>query len=186
METLKEKLYQVLAGAMEVSAFEEWLYANTELIELIDKDSSIYDLYTLNFKSSDILESLANYATKTLGPAEVLMAKIEKGCRELKLTDNFDQAERIVIELSYLHDWDDVFELTTEFYFLEECFSTFRARMNQNSDCMAKAKLKAETILELSKEKSVKEKVDFLISGLSKKKVFQIKAKTPKPWYQFW
>ncbi len=186
MQQLKNKLFGVLAGDIRISDFEQWLYTNTTLLNSIDEDPFVFNIYNLNYKSDTILHTIDNICKKMEGEEGYIISIVERECRKILKTENEEIILKSMYKLIKFYTFNYERELLSAFYYLNDDIALYKEGYVLKFDLVEEAQEVACEILNKLKHTSLEEKKELLMKGIPKRQMPENSLASKKQWYQFW
>ena len=194
MEVLKQRLFDVLAKAITVEEFENWLYKNENITSSIDENDMFFDIVTMNYRSKHIYWELEKYCHKYYDYEEYLVALVESGCRKLVRENISEKIWPVITHIGSFMDWDKNYGLINQFYYLEDDLYLVQDDLLKEEDVLKYIKKMAGIILAELESLSIDDKLEILKTGIevnNEKPKFRHTGplgfhETNKKWYQFW
>ena len=186
MNILNKKLFGVLAGAVEVDDFEQWLYANTALLSIVVENPFVFDVYNLNYKSDSILKSIENLCKDIDDEEAFLVSIVERECRYIVATKIEESILASIDSILEIYTFDDEKELLFEFYCLNEQIQDSIEGFGQKINILNESYRLANQVLNELEFKSLEDKKELLITGTFIRRTHQAFKTSKKFWYQFW
>jgi hypothetical protein len=188
MELLNNKLFSLISGEIKLADFEQWLYANEELLDVIDKDPFVFEIFDLNYKSEDALRLLDNLCKSLKDGQAYTISVVERECRKILETENQETILNNIYTIVELYTFESDDALLAAFYHLNLDIGMSIEGYGRKLNIVNEAHNLATQILNELKCKIIEEKKELLINRLPVKQKMQASQETKKSkfWYQFW
>ena len=192
MELLKEKVFQVIEEQVGIKEFENWLYQQSDLAEMMDQDL-ILELFSFNYN-----QNAANYIFKNsflpyFDQEEFANWKIMANLNDLVIGKG--NTERILADFNdmSLEEYPFLTDLGYYRFYFEDCDYTGRSREALQKDLQ----MEAESLLGEIQESQVMDSAFDLKNFVSKQQLIEnLKYDNPvsqinssgnrKKWWEFW
>ena len=192
MELLKEKIFQVIEEQADIKEFENWLYQQSDLAEMMDQDL-ILELFSFNYN-----QNAANYIFKNsflpyFDQEEFANWKIMANLNDLVIGKG--NTERILADFNdmSLEEYPFLTDLGYYRFYFEDCDYTGRSREALQKDLQ----MEAESLLGEIQESQVMDSAFDLKNFVSKQQLIEnLKYDNPvsqinssgnrKKWWEFW
>ncbi|MDN5214955.1 hypothetical protein QQ020_22940 [Fulvivirgaceae bacterium BMA12] len=192
MELLKEKIFQVIEEQLGIKEFEDWLYQQNDLAEMMDQDL-ILELFSFNYN-----QNAANYIFKNsllpyFDQEEFANWKIMANLNDLVIGRG--NTERILADFNdmSLEEYPFLTDLGYYRFYFEDCEYTGRSREGLQKDLQ----MEAESLLGEIQEFQVMDSAFDLKNFVSKQQLIEnlkynnavnqiISSGNGKKWWEFW
>ena len=192
-DKLKENIFLVLLGKSTALEFEKWLYEQEKIIELINENSFIYDLITLNYKNKNARFSLKQIAITKINYQEFIILSIEHKCNKIIESNEWENTYKSFYEIFSHFDYENDYSLMWEFYSINSRMDLIEIGYETKSSLLAEIKeLAKKTINKLNKLNTSNEKIKLLINGFDNMENIELQIPSKSnihksiKWYQFW
>ena len=190
MEALKQKLFDVLAKAITIEEFENWLYNNEGIASSINENDMLFDIISLNYRDRHIYSELEKYCHKYYDPEEYLVSLVESSCRKLVQMKTSEDVWPVIMHIGSFMDYDKDYWLLNQFYYMDDELSLSKQGYYKEKNVIADINKMAMEVLKELENLSMPAKIERLKKGIDmsqNKENVKIDLNTNfKKWYQFW
>lgn len=166
MEAIKQNIFDVLIERITLEAFEEWLYHDRKVHDLIETNSFVLDVVSIDFRSKNALYDLEKLVGDQWNHQEFLMCYVEFAAKEMYEQGNTFDVQKTIGDLASRYEFESDDQLLSQFYWLAE-----ELDMNQTFGNYTQSELDTEVrtfgavILQTLSGKSIENKIEILKSG---------------------
>lgn len=194
METLKQKLFDVLAKAISLEDFENWLYNNKSIISSINDNDMLFDIVSMNYRSNHIYADLEKYCNTYFSSEEYLVSLVESSCGKLVMFGTSEEVWPVIKHISSFMNRDNNYGLINQFYYIEDYFYIVQDGFLKEKDILEYINKMAAIVLSKLEGLSMGQKIEVLKNGIDvnigKTEFYESNSAelggSNKKWYQFW
>ncbi|MDG1332884.1 MAG: hypothetical protein P8P74_11185 [Crocinitomicaceae bacterium] len=194
---MKKEVFDVCAGLMAISEFEEWFYNDAEIQCSILEDDNVLRLCSIDLTKRDAQYEMNKFCFDTFDREEFYVYVIEKNAGMIIETDNRDEIINHVRNICTYSGWEDSKHLFYALYFLEDQYNDFQySGYATRGQIVNEMKLHAEIIVEKFEKSTPQEKKNWVFDGFDRNNLILhtvtsiqvgVEESVPqKRWYQFW
>ncbi|MBO6515280.1 MAG: hypothetical protein JJ975_01850 [Bacteroidia bacterium] len=166
MKKLKEDIFLVLCGMIELDEFETRLYTNPVVIDKLEEPGFILDVVCLNYGDKWVFEQLRALAFEEYEYEEYLVFKLEKLCYELLKTQSCDQINAVCNRILAGVDSYPAYSLFNKFRYLEDYYYFVRSGDCLEEEYVDEIHKEAREVVNGFRNKTLSEKKELLYDSV--------------------
>ena len=205
MLKLKNKLFDVLARNISIENFEQWLYNDVDILNVVDSNDFVLELVNRNYSNKHIFVDLEKLCFDEYSKEEYLVYAVESTCSKIIQETDVKNVIKYVLFLDNYYNWDDDYQIIYAFYGLACDFDLVELGHMTVKEFRSGLKNLASEILDNFKNSSLEEKINILKNGMSTELVSKEITKVSEPivekekftiqhqvqkkkrkWFEFW
>lgn len=109
MKTLQLEIYNTILGKQSTIAFEQWLYNQESLLDKLNENTFLYDIFTINYKQENSLSLLERKAITEYGEDFKTVLFMEQLCIDItqktSLEAYYKILKRVMIDFDYEQEY---------------------------------------------------------------------------------
>lgn len=148
MEFLKLKVLDVLSEIISVKEFEQWLYTEDKVLDLVSSDRLVFEIININYKKEKTaIKELLNLVSGKFSPEEILLLNAITHCRKIIQLQSEGLIFDEVVKLYKYFDYDNHYNLFWQFYILKDRIDLVELGYYKKEEVIEMIKKLAETIV---------------------------------------
>ena len=186
---MKLKVFDVCAGLMTISQFEEWFYHDAEIQSSILEDDNVLRLCVIDLSKKYALHDHRKFCFETFDNDEFYVYDIEENAKRIVGEENENWIIQSVRNICEYSSWGDNKHLFYTFYVLQSQYYDYEyIGGTTRREILNEIKLHANLLLEKFENAELQEKKNLVFDGLGRDHLIiqPPRQKLRKRWYQFW